>query len=193
MSGPLEGIRVVEIGVWVAGPAAGCVLADWGADVVKIEPPGIGDPERTFSGMSEQISRNPFENATAASAALRRHLEAWGRDSTSCHPGKCSSPSAMRDHAARLDRKSLASAIIVSGTARAAATASRPRRDRAATTSRIRRQGIGRRSSKGSHRQSSRRNRGSTTRVALAGGYSRAIQRRARAGQIVTTRCWRRL
>jgi crotonobetainyl-CoA:carnitine CoA-transferase CaiB-like acyl-CoA transferase len=47
----MDGVRVVEIGVWVAGPAAGAVLADWGADVVKIEPPGIGDPARTFAKM----------------------------------------------------------------------------------------------------------------------------------------------
>jgi crotonobetainyl-CoA:carnitine CoA-transferase CaiB-like acyl-CoA transferase len=40
-----SGIRVVEMGVWVAGPAAGGVLADWGADVVKLEPPA-GDPMR---------------------------------------------------------------------------------------------------------------------------------------------------
>ena len=51
MPGPMSGVRVVEIGVWVAGPAAGGVLADWGADVVKIEPPGIGDPARTFARM----------------------------------------------------------------------------------------------------------------------------------------------
>ena len=43
----MEGIRVVELGVWVAGPGAGGILADWGADVVKIEPPE-GDPCRTF-------------------------------------------------------------------------------------------------------------------------------------------------
>ncbi len=49
--GPMEGIKVVEMGVWVAGPAAGVVLADWGADVVKIEPPGIGDPARLFQQM----------------------------------------------------------------------------------------------------------------------------------------------
>ena len=46
----MEGIRVVELGVWVAGPAAGGLLADWGADVIKIEPPS-GDPARGFNKM----------------------------------------------------------------------------------------------------------------------------------------------
>jgi crotonobetainyl-CoA:carnitine CoA-transferase CaiB-like acyl-CoA transferase len=48
MAGPMDGVRVVELGVWVAGPAAAGILADWGADVVKIEPPGTGDPGRLF-------------------------------------------------------------------------------------------------------------------------------------------------
>ncbi len=49
-TGPLAGIRVVELGMWVAGPGASGILADWGADVVKIEPPS-GDPARTFAAM----------------------------------------------------------------------------------------------------------------------------------------------
>ena len=61
--GPLEGIRVVELGVWIAGPAAGGILADWGADVVKIEPPGIGDPARLFQAMlgADLPFNPPFE------------------------------------------------------------------------------------------------------------------------------------
>src|SRR5215472_16628915 len=63
MAGPLAGIRVVELGVWVAGPSAGGVLADWGAAVVKLEPPE-GDPFRglylTASGV-ELPANPPFE------------------------------------------------------------------------------------------------------------------------------------
>jgi crotonobetainyl-CoA:carnitine CoA-transferase CaiB-like acyl-CoA transferase len=62
MAGPMEGIRVVELGVWIAGPAAGGILADWGADVVKIEPPS-GDPARTFGRMlgTDLPFNPPFE------------------------------------------------------------------------------------------------------------------------------------
>jgi crotonobetainyl-CoA:carnitine CoA-transferase CaiB-like acyl-CoA transferase len=41
----LQGVRVVELGAWVAGPAAGGILADWGAEVIKVEPPA-GDNTR---------------------------------------------------------------------------------------------------------------------------------------------------
>lgn len=46
---PMTGIRVVELAHWMAGPAAGGVLADWGAEVIKVEPPG-GEPMRNIWG-----------------------------------------------------------------------------------------------------------------------------------------------
>ena len=49
--GPLQGIKVVEMGVFVAGPAASAVLGDWGADVVKIENPAGGDPIRALMAL----------------------------------------------------------------------------------------------------------------------------------------------
>lgn len=47
-AGPLDGIRVVEMGQLVAGPFAGCTLAYFGAEVIKIEAPGSGDPLRNW-------------------------------------------------------------------------------------------------------------------------------------------------
>ena len=60
----LDGVRVVELGVWVAGPGAGGVLADWGADVIKVEAPG-GDPMRRMlavaGGGREDLPSPPFD------------------------------------------------------------------------------------------------------------------------------------
>ena len=62
MSGPMAGVRVIELGVWVAGPAAAGLFADWGADVIKIEPPS-GDPARSFQRMlgGDMPNNPPFE------------------------------------------------------------------------------------------------------------------------------------
>ncbi|MBO4253572.1 CaiB/BaiF CoA transferase family protein [Streptomyces griseorubiginosus] len=59
---PLEGISVVELGMWVAAPAAATMLADWGADVIKVEAP-TGDPNRyTLRHVGQDIdSAPPFE------------------------------------------------------------------------------------------------------------------------------------
>lgn len=50
MSKVLQGVRVVEHGTFITGPAASMLLADLGADVVKVELPGTGDPFRAFKG-----------------------------------------------------------------------------------------------------------------------------------------------
>ena len=50
MSGPLKGIKVLEHGTFITGPCAAMLLADMGADVVKVELPGVGDPFRAFKG-----------------------------------------------------------------------------------------------------------------------------------------------
>ncbi len=71
MSGPMEGLRVVEVGVWVAGPSAAGILADWGADVVKIEPPD-GDPFRALLAAGGiELEANPlFELDNRAKRSL---------------------------------------------------------------------------------------------------------------------------
>jgi formyl-CoA transferase len=48
MSGPLEGLCVIEMGSLIAGPFCGQLMGDMGADVIKIEPPGEGDPMRKW-------------------------------------------------------------------------------------------------------------------------------------------------
>ena len=45
----MEGIRVVEVAIYAFVPAAGAALADWGADVIKVEHPETGDPVRALS------------------------------------------------------------------------------------------------------------------------------------------------
>jgi len=56
----MDGIRVVEMGVWVAGPSCAAILCDWGADVIKIEPP-TGDPFRGLfaSALGVAVPVNP--------------------------------------------------------------------------------------------------------------------------------------
>jgi crotonobetainyl-CoA:carnitine CoA-transferase CaiB-like acyl-CoA transferase len=76
----MEGVKVVEVGMWVAGPAGAAILGDWGADVVKIEPPD-GDPFRgLLSGIVDGVSP-PFEldNRNKRSIGLNLSLPE-GRD-----------------------------------------------------------------------------------------------------------------
>ncbi len=56
MAGPLEGIRILDATQMISGPFAAGLLGDQGADVIKIEPPGIGDPVRYFGAMRSGLS-----------------------------------------------------------------------------------------------------------------------------------------
>ena len=53
----LEGVRVLDLGIWRPAPYAAQLLADLGADVVKLEPPG-GDPMRAFPELFERLTRH---------------------------------------------------------------------------------------------------------------------------------------
>jgi crotonobetainyl-CoA:carnitine CoA-transferase CaiB-like acyl-CoA transferase len=55
----LEGLKVVEMATWVAGPSCAAVMADWGADVVKVESP-IGDATRAFAPDTAESPGNPI-------------------------------------------------------------------------------------------------------------------------------------
>lgn len=60
--GALGGVKVVELGAWIAGPSAGALLADWGAEVWKVESPK-GDPMRAIiasQGYAADIPNAPF-------------------------------------------------------------------------------------------------------------------------------------
>lgn len=82
-TGPLAGIRVVELGQLIAGPFCGQLLGDLGAEVVKLEQPGTGDPMRHWGQGSTPtwwrvIARNKYSVAadlrSAEGQALAREL-----------------------------------------------------------------------------------------------------------------------
>ncbi|MDY7548077.1 CaiB/BaiF CoA-transferase family protein [Glaciimonas sp. Gout2] len=56
MSGPLKGIRVIEIGTLIAAPFAARMMGEFGAEVIKIEAPGVGDPIRKWRKLYEGTS-----------------------------------------------------------------------------------------------------------------------------------------
>jgi crotonobetainyl-CoA:carnitine CoA-transferase CaiB-like acyl-CoA transferase len=56
MHKPLENIRILECGIFYAGPGGSAILADLGAEVIKIEQPVIGDPFRHSSLVSLEVA-----------------------------------------------------------------------------------------------------------------------------------------
>lgn len=72
---PLDGVRVIEVGQLLAGPFAGTLLGYFGAEVIKVEPPGTGDPIRTWRLVDEHGTsywwRSLGRNKKSVTANLR--------------------------------------------------------------------------------------------------------------------------
>ena len=71
-TGALAGIKVIELGQLIAGPFCGQLLGDMGADVIKVEPPGAGDPMRTWGNGEHKLWWQVIaRNKRSVSANLR--------------------------------------------------------------------------------------------------------------------------
>ena len=93
---PLEGVRVLDLSRMIAGGVAGMLLADFGADVVKVEQPGSGDPLRQWTAGGEPLwwkvyARNKRYITLNLKSPRRARRCCCGccRDSTSCSSRSC--------------------------------------------------------------------------------------------------------
>jgi formyl-CoA transferase len=76
----LAGLRVLELGQLIAGPFAGAMLAGFGAEVIKVEPPGVGDPLRRWRRMHDGTSlwwRSIARNKKSVAIDLRTEQGRW--------------------------------------------------------------------------------------------------------------------
>lgn len=74
MSGPFAGIKVIDLGTMIAGPGAATVLSDQGADVIKVEAPGIGDVMRYLSATRGGVS-GLYHNVNRGKRSLAVNLK----------------------------------------------------------------------------------------------------------------------
>ena len=74
-----DGLKVLDVGTWIAGPVAGTMLADFGADVIKVEIPSVGDQYRTLSaipGLPEATSNYMWEMDARNKRSITLNLKA---------------------------------------------------------------------------------------------------------------------
>jgi len=74
MAGPMSGIRVIDLGAMIAGPAAATVLCDQGADVIKVEPTGVGDVMRYLGATLNGVS-SLYHNCNRGKRSLALNLK----------------------------------------------------------------------------------------------------------------------
>lgn len=77
IDGPLAGIKILDIGTMIAAPLAGGILADQGAEVIKIEPPGIGDLMRYVGASCNGVSAI-YQNVNRGKRSLALNLKTAG-------------------------------------------------------------------------------------------------------------------
>jgi len=75
--GALDGIRVVSVGQILAAPFCSTLLAEFGAEVIKVEPPGVGDPNRGNVSFAQ-------DNRGQKSVTLNLHAPRARHSSASC-------------------------------------------------------------------------------------------------------------
>jgi crotonobetainyl-CoA:carnitine CoA-transferase CaiB-like acyl-CoA transferase len=74
MAGPMTGVKVIDLGAMIAGPVAATVLCDQGADVIKVEPPGIGDVMRYLGATCRGVS-SLYHNCNRGKRSLALDLK----------------------------------------------------------------------------------------------------------------------
>ena len=74
MAGPMSGIKVIDLGTMIAGPMAATVLCDQGADVIKVETPGIGDVMRYLGATCNGIG-GLYHNSNRGKRSLALNLK----------------------------------------------------------------------------------------------------------------------
>jgi crotonobetainyl-CoA:carnitine CoA-transferase CaiB-like acyl-CoA transferase len=74
IDGPMKGVRVLDLGSMIAGPAAASILADQGAEVIKVEPPGIGDVMRYLGAIRGGVS-GLFQSTNRGKKSLAVNLK----------------------------------------------------------------------------------------------------------------------
>ena len=85
----LAGVRVIEWGDGIAVPFCGKLLADFGAEVVKVEPPGYGDSSRQHGPFPDDVphpDRSPSVSTRVLSVISLEHHREWFQQ-LSAHPG----------------------------------------------------------------------------------------------------------
>jgi hypothetical protein len=125
---PLRGLRVIEMSHMVMGPACGMILADLGAEVIKIEPPGKGDRTRYLvasgTGFFPAFSRSRAISACVSFARVRAQRWHW----PSRHPTASTAASATALVDAAVSSAATPCSIIAAAATAAAAVSTQHRR-----------------------------------------------------------------